>query len=268
MGNNRRSNPQGKTARLLWLLIGIIVLAVSVWFALNTLDSIWWESISRSAGGVIIGALIGALGSLLGYILRPLTEVLREKIQEFPSRLAAKIAIVSEFIRERIHAFSNTLLEAVGTQAAGILVAISSAAFAIASYVSGFLGEICAIPLNLLASTASKFSAPKWYHHEGAIDPGLIEVSLAVTTVLIALPSFVNPNIPVDQANFIKAFRFLGELIPTFTSISLLDRYAKSKGAKSVHILFSPIQDGPFFLLGWSIVIGFVVIAVITFPVS
>jgi hypothetical protein len=111
---------------------------------------------------------------------------------------------------------------------------------------------------------AGKCHTPKWYHNnKDAIDPGLIEVSLAVTAVLIALPSFVDPSITVEQVNLIKGFRFFGEAIPTITSISLLDRYAKNKGAKSIHILLSPIEDGHSF--SRMVIVGFILITVPAF---
>lgn len=106
--------------------------------------------------------------------------------------------------------------------------------------------------------------APKWYHNNpDAIDPGLIEVAIAITAVIIALPSLVTLDISANQASLLKFFRFFGEFIPTVASISLLDRYAKNKGSKPKHILLAPIADGSFFLLGWSIVLVFLIISAV-----
>ena len=88
-------------------------------------------------------------------------------------------------------------------------------------------------------------------------------MALAVTALTTALPSIITgQGIELPQSAGFRAVLVLGVLIPAFTSITLLNLYAKDKGSKSRHILLSPIADGPFFLLGWSIVIGPIAIAI------
>ena len=121
--------------------------------------------------------------------------------------------------------------------------------------------------MKLVVDNANeKIKAPKWYIKKpSTIEPGLIEVSVAITAATVVLPSLISLNTPEGYAIFLKCLCFLGQAVSAFTSIYLLDRYAKNKGTKSIHILFDPLSDGPFFFLGWSIFLILIVFSLVVF---
>ena len=159
------------------------------------------------------------------------------------------------------------ILGVLGSILAGMLTGLLQ--YAIKALIKSLIDKRLSPQINdLLEEVSKKIKAPKWYNKKAStIDPGLIEVSVAITAATIALPSLISPNNSAGFANLLMYLSFFGEAVSTFTSIYLLDRYAKNKGSKSKHILFDPFSDGPFFLLGWSIVIVFIIISIVVFQV-
>lgn len=117
---------------------------------------------------------------------------------------------------------------------------------------------------RLLGWTWGRLKVPKWYRGTGAIDPGLIEVSLAITAVIIAVPAFGSESgASYAQLGFFRPLFVVAEFISTYVSITLINLYAKDRGSTSIHVLLGPIVDGPFFLLSWAVILGFLIISVV-----
>lgn len=251
-------------------LIIVIILSVLILFSMLTLATIFsftnlretklWELLSSSKG-IFIGLLVSIISNILSSVL--FSKGLSTRINSLLQFILGRLNSTTQIIQDRLQKTVQNLVS-VETQASRMSIILSKALYNSGStLVIGFRNSIQILE-SMINILVNKLRGPKWYHNnENAIDPGLIEVSLAVTAVLIALPTYIEPRITAEQASLFNTFRFIGEAIPTITSIGLLNRYAKNKGAKSIHILLSPIEDGPFFFLGWSIVIGFVLIAIV-----
>jgi hypothetical protein len=265
---------QTKTVLLLLLWLGILTLTIAAFvseeqfYVASERAFEVSEFLFKNATGVITGLLANIFVAILVTVMRRVVEriiFLSRKIQD--ATFSFKIPLSALF---------NALIQQFGDQVSEVIVRVNRVVVIVLLYISrvilvflSILGRLLNISVvQPIVFIIDKINKPKWYHKTNAIDPGLVQVSLAVTAVLVALPSFISPNIYAQQANIFTNFRFLTEAIPTLISISLLDRYAKNKGSKSIHILLSPIDDGPFFFIGWSIVMGLVFIAVITLQIG
>lgn len=197
-----------------------------------------------SVGGVLIGVLANILFDLIitrisGRIFAELAKALSELAENIQSFLAS----IARSLQGTINDQTNKFIEVTTKITASLTL-----------FVSDVLVAIISIPPQIINNISGRLRHPKWYHQKGAIDPGLIEVSLAITAVIVAIPSIFES---IPSSDLLIWLRFIGEAVSIFTSISLLNLYSRDKGANS-HILISPFDSGPFFFLGWSIILGLV----------
>lgn len=190
---------------------------------------------------VLSGLTIGVLGNLL-------TNLVSKNI-----RTLATLQKVDAFLERMIVSIKARI-----STAAHFWDAILNKIILFGSYV--VLG-IYRFIASLLRSLQNKFLAPRWYKNPNAIDPGLIEVSLAITAIVIAVPVLTDNQLVVNGW-----IRIISVAISTGVSLSLMELYAKQRGSRSFSILFSPFEDGPLFFLAWGVIVCtiFVVIAFMT----
>ena len=124
----------------------------------------------------------------------------------------------------------------------------------IQKYVQNKIAEVSPRLTTLREKISGFFNKPKWYKTPNAIEPGLIEVSIAVTAVLVALP--------VPEVSVMKVLKLTSEIISIIISIGMLNRYAQSKGS-TTHILINPFENGPVFFLGWSILFALIFLGLV-----
>jgi len=221
----------------------------------------WWRLLFTQPflvevmAGLISAVISGVAVGMMGFFVVAVPGIL-------PRRLLSVARNTPPAIQERLAVLTDKL-SIPETGVMGLVSAVSLSTLGVLSSIATFLGKVITPIGRWLAKGLHKLRVPKWYQSGVVVDPGLIEVALAVTALTTALPSIItSQGIELPQSAAFRAVLVLGVLIPAFTSITLLNLYAKGKGSKSRHILLSPIADGPFFLLGWSIVIGPIAIAI------
>jgi len=225
----------------------------SDFFEAFSLPEVWVDLIA----GIVFGALV-AISSVSLRLLRSLIQrglvFVGERI---PDRVRSYFDRVHSAVKDSLELALNQVIE---TSRIGeyLLEEVLPAA-----------GQVLARGWLLIVAPIrafwAKVKAPKWYKDKGAIDPGLIEVSLAVTAIIIALPALVlREDVSEQRLIGLRLFRIASEAIPIGVSVNLIDLYAKDKGSRSYHVLLNPIEDGPFFFLSWAILVAFVIIAAVT----
>lgn len=193
---------------------------------------------TQSFVGVLLGALFPILISLsIRFLSR--TNILQ-------SRLFKEINLLFS----RINTLVEKWLDSLQKQVSQVTRIWEKVVDRILLFVTNIILGLWGVIVALIKSLQSSIQTPKWYKNQGAIDPGLIEVSLAITAIVIAVPVFANNALVGDSW-----LRIISVAIPTGVSLSFIDLYAKDKGSKSIFVLLSPIGDGPFFFLGWAILI-------------
>jgi hypothetical protein len=271
MGNNR-SGDHLKEALLFALLFILISTVVGFWLNVEPtalsqetpppfLSSDWWaefregfessEVWAESVIGVILGALLAISVSLLRKLppyMLALQRILHEK--------------VLQAISQSLNRILSTIADWIERVRAGIIEVSRTGEYLVEKVLPAIVGGLTEALLLIAAPLESfwkELEAPKWYQEKGAIDPGFIEVSLAVTAIVIALPALAT-----GEVIELGWFRILSVALPTGVSILFIDLYAKDKGSSSLNVLLSPIGDGPFFLLSWAILMVSI-FAIITF---
>ncbi len=226
-----------------------------------------FELIAKSAD--LTGIIFGTLGALiLEIFIQRITPQINKKFSKnvLDDAVTGTISFLDRFLEfgeilDKYYSSPSVIFLYIGE--------ISSFLLRIARNVIIIIVKIIVFPFQYVWE---KVQSPKWYKKEGAIDIGLIEVAVASTAIIIALPFFVDipviPGLPIFRENEFEIVRAISVAIPTFASISLLNLYAKEKGSNSAHVLLGFFEDGPFFLLAWSIVIGYILIAFVLFGSS
>lgn len=229
-------------------IFGIIVILIITFMESNDLilktaqTNVWWYTIFATILGVLVNLVFSLLVDLINNkLLSDILKNIRNNISIESKKWFAsvnlrisKISYIGSYLVKKVIPSINSLLSKIWF-------------FLIVS------------PIKYLAN---RIIAPKWYKQKGVIDPGLIEVSLAVTAIIIALPAFSTANI-----FYMGWFRIISVALSIYVSLSFIDLYAKDRGSTSSTVLLSPISDGPFFLLSWVIIIG-ALLAIIAFLFS
>ncbi|MBN8579935.1 MAG: hypothetical protein J0L96_04625 [Anaerolineae bacterium] len=260
---NNGKTPDRKKALLrilLWLVI-LIILFIYLYRLfpeyVTELNKAFSSNISfitaivMNIGGVVFGVIVNIFIEWLS------TRILGNRYM----KLVAVLNNLAENVQSSFESIAQSLRDQIDDQSSKFVEIITSFSIDLSLFTSNILVSIINAPPQFISSIVSKLRAQKWYHQKGAIDPGLIEVSLAVTAVIVASPSIIETIFTTD---FFLWLRFIAEAVSIFTSISLLNLYSRDKGAVS-HILIAPFENGPFFFLGWSIILGLVILGTLIF---
>ncbi len=250
-----------KRARI-YLLIWVVALFLLLIFLANLMPKyVGALNFLVANKNMLIGLLTSIGGLVTGVVVNILLAYVPKIVDAGLENLANALMDLAKLTRSSLEKLAKSLQNQINNQTTKLFGIITAFTASTTLFIRKILFFIIETSSQKIKGFVAYSKAPRWYRQKGAIDPGLIEVSLAVTAVIIAGPSLLSSDTPTLT---ITVIRFVAEAMSIFTSISLLDLYSKDKGANS-NILLSPIESGPFFILGWSIIIGLIVLGLLTF---
>lgn len=213
---------------------------------------IWTEVIA----GVLVAVILATLASLQKLLSMSMQRCLKYILENIPDRVDR---VRSHF--DRVHSAVKDSLELVRSQVIEVS-RIGRYTLQVLTATGQVSAQVWLLIVAPIKAFWAKYKAPKWYKNKGVIDPGLIEVSLAVTAIMVALPALVlGGNVSEQRLAGLGFLRIASLGIPTGVSINFINLYTKDKGSRSLHVLFGPIEDWPFFLLSWTILVVFAIFA-------
>jgi hypothetical protein len=251
-----------KASQFIIIILAIVLTGIAIMLGRNVASSVDPAQLEK----IVIRMLSDTpITGVLAVIVGMLFSLLSGTFYALFSRLGDMLSSAASFLSSHRQLFTqavNNFVNHLSTQSRTIYDTFKRVLYIIAIIISPFVyfAYYYLVYPVIYWYRSGKFK--KWYQKDkDAIAPDLIGAALAVSGIVIAVPLLLANDIPSWMGPIPFYLRVFTSILATVTSLEFLNQYAQNKGAKS-HVLWSPIQSTPFFLLGWTIFVGFIFVVI------